>query len=311
MKRPIWVRLYEHEQCKLCHALGVELETHAGELNIRLERVDIRRRREWWEAYALKVPVVEIEGLLSLEAPVTLEDVRQAVSRVRKGYYRGYEVYRRIAGRLGRWELRHNQRGRMKIWRETFVQRIMATHDAQSSLNVLELAAGPGLNRKWMPRHWNYVQTDWIGQKPQERGSPECSGTLQITCDAHLLPFAKESFDVVVSTFSLCAFFNTPRVIHEVHRVLRQGGHWWSLDHVLGKPPISWLQHTLAPLWSRLLGCSPNRKVMDVLEATPGFTWEFDFLWDHLILLSHGIRNRTMKHLADEDTNMKNRKKFV
>ena len=45
--------------------------------------------------------------------------------------------------------------------------------------------------------------------------------------------FESEQFDTVVCTFALCTIPDPERAVAEVSRVLKQGGHFISIEHVL------------------------------------------------------------------------------
>ena len=48
---------------------------------------------------------------------------------------------------------------------------------------------------------------------------------------AERLPFQDQTFDTVVSVFSLCSMASVPRALHEVQRVLRPEGAFLFLEH--------------------------------------------------------------------------------
>ncbi|KAF7652913.1 hypothetical protein LDENG_00090700 [Lucifuga dentata] len=60
-----------------------------------------------------------------------------------------------------------------------------------------------------------------------------------------------ESVDVVVCTLVLCSVNNVQSVLQEARRVLRTGGAFYFMEHVVADPS-SWtyfFQHVLQPLW--------------------------------------------------------------
>jgi SAM-dependent methyltransferase len=83
-----------------------------------------------------------------------------------------------------------------------------------------------------------------------------------LTSDVHFvcapgeqLPFADESFDVVVSRVAL-PYMHLPRALEEISRVLKPGGHFWTALH-----PTSMLANRIrASLW--------HGRVKDLLYST-------------------------------------------
>jgi len=104
-----------------------------------------------------------------------------------------------------------------------------------ASGNVLEFGYGTGVNFKYYR---------------SERISSLCALDIDLPPEVHAgtgfpipvqfykgraeqLPFADNLFDCVVETLVLCSVSDLPAVISEVHRVLKPGGSFIFLDHVL------------------------------------------------------------------------------
>ena len=90
------------------------------------------------------------------------------------------------------------------------------------------------------------------------------------------LPFADESFDTVVCTFTMCSVQDQARSLSELRRVLKPGGTFLYAEH--GRSPeanIARWQERVDPVWSRLMGnCHLSRPVTTAIEkagfvATP------------------------------------------
>jgi ubiquinone/menaquinone biosynthesis C-methylase UbiE len=88
-----------------------------------------------------------------------------------------------------------------------------------------------------------------------------------VELSAEKAPFAAESFDTVVVTYSLCTIPDPVAALREMRRVLKRGGHLIFCEHGLA-PDINvrrW-QHRLTPLWSKLAGgCHLNRDIPALL----------------------------------------------
>jgi ubiquinone/menaquinone biosynthesis C-methylase UbiE len=75
------------------------------------------------------------------------------------------------------------------------------------------------------------------------------------------LPFADASFDTVVCCLTLCSVADVGQVLAEVRRVLRPGGRFLFMEHVLSDDPERqrW-QHRLNPIQKVVgVGCNLNR----------------------------------------------------
>ena len=85
---------------------------------------------------------------------------------------------------------------------------------------------------------------------------------------AQSLPFADDSFDVVVSTLVLCTVPDQREALAEIRRVLRPDGKLLFMEHVRGVGNISRWQDRILPLWRRLFGgCHPNRDTLTSIKA--------------------------------------------
>lgn len=89
------------------------------------------------------------------------------------------------------------------------------------------------------------------------------------------LPFADASFDTVVCCLTLCSVQDVGKVLAEVRRVLKPGGHFLFLEHVLSDDPDRqrW-QHRLTPIQKVIgVGCHLDRPSAQLVRDA-GFTLE-------------------------------------
>ena len=87
------------------------------------------------------------------------------------------------------------------------------------------------------------------------------------------LPFADASFDTVVCCLTLCSVSDVGQVLAEVRRVLKPGGRFLFLEHVLSDDPDRqrW-QHRLNPIQKLVgVGCNLNRPSAQLVRDA-GFT---------------------------------------
>jgi len=85
---------------------------------------------------------------------------------------------------------------------------------------------------------------------------------------AEALPFANESFDCVVTTFTLCSVQDPHAALSEVKRVLKPRGRLLFVEH--GRAPdtdaAAW-QSRIEPIWKRIAGgCHLTRPVTQAIS---------------------------------------------
>lgn len=91
--------------------------------------------------------------------------------------------------------------------------------------------------------------------------------------DGQSLPFADDSFDSALSTWTLCTIPDVTAALGEVRRVLKPGGTLHFVEHGLApdKAVRKW-QHRLEPIQKRVFGgCHLTRRPADLL-ADAGFS---------------------------------------
>ena len=89
------------------------------------------------------------------------------------------------------------------------------------------------------------------------------------------IPFADNSFDCAVCTFTLCSVDDPQTVMREMRRILRPGGRMLFLEH--GRAPdrgvLAW-QERIEPVWKRMAGgCHLTRPIAGALRDA-GFAVE-------------------------------------
>lgn len=91
--------------------------------------------------------------------------------------------------------------------------------------------------------------------------------------DGAALPFADDTFDAAVSTWTLCTIPDVGAALSELRRVLRPGGALHFVEHGLAPDPgVARWQRRLEPMQKRFVGgCHLTREMVPLLEAA-GFT---------------------------------------
>ena len=93
--------------------------------------------------------------------------------------------------------------------------------------------------------------------------------------DGQSLPFADNTFDTALSSWTLCTIPDPDLALTEIRRVLRPGGTLHFLEHGLAPDAnVERWQRRLEPLQKRMVGgCHLTRPIVHLLESA-GFTVE-------------------------------------
>ncbi|HUK90636.1 MAG TPA: class I SAM-dependent methyltransferase [Blastocatellia bacterium] len=143
---------------------------------------------------------------------------------------------------------------------------------------VLEIGFGTGLNLPYYPSDVDelvIIDPEQMLPKRVERRI-EQSGlkVTQMKLDAAAaLPFEAQSFDTVVTTFTLCSIQNVQAALVGIRRMLTPDGHFVFLEHGRSDDPkVARRQDRLNPLQKMFAaGCNINRPI-DELVRDAGLT---------------------------------------
>ncbi|MGK7914429.1 MAG: class I SAM-dependent methyltransferase, partial [Prochloraceae cyanobacterium] len=100
---------------------------------------------------------------------------------------------------------------------------------------VLEIGFGTGLNLTHYPENINKITA--IDPNPgMNKLAQKRIENSDITVDDRLLnsenlPFSDNSFDSVVSTWTLCSISKVDKAISEIYRVLKPNGKFYFIEH--------------------------------------------------------------------------------
>lgn len=125
----------------------------------------------------------------------------------------------------------------------------VAAQVAWRGKSVLEVSCGHGggaayLTRAFQPKHYTALDLNLVAiQFCQERH--QIAGLDFRQGDAEQLPFAADTFDVVINVEASHCYPNFPRFLSEVARVLRPGGHFLHADFRFADRRAEW-EHALA-----------------------------------------------------------------
>ncbi|QTD55007.1 class I SAM-dependent methyltransferase [Parasphingorhabdus cellanae] len=139
---------------------------------------------------------------------------------------------------------------------------------------ILELGCGGGINLQF----YNRAKVDKLtGLDPSAelldytRSEAKALGLEMDILDGigEAMPFADDSFDTVLTTFTLCSVQDGKQVLNEMRRVLKPGGKILFLEHgrAPDKGPEKW-QQRIEPMWKHIAGgCHLHRPVSKLFEA--------------------------------------------
>jgi ubiquinone/menaquinone biosynthesis C-methylase UbiE len=137
---------------------------------------------------------------------------------------------------------------------------------------VLEIGFGTGLNLAF----YQAVDTVYalepnieIYQLAAQRIHETPFEVQHIQASAEKLPFADRSLDHIVCTWTLCSIADVELALDEVYRVLKVGGTFHVVEHVLHNENhnIQRLQNLFTPLQKRVAdGCHLNRNIEQALK---------------------------------------------
>ncbi len=144
---------------------------------------------------------------------------------------------------------------------------------------VLEVGFGTGLNLPYYPHTIKKIHTIDVNAGMNTLAMSNINkSAIQVDyhiLDAQSLPFADETFDTVVSTWTLCSIKNIDLALAQIYRVLKAEGKFIFVEHGLSsEATIQKWQHRLTPFQKVLAdGCHVDRNIEQLIQAA-GFRFE-------------------------------------
>ncbi|HHT9107071.1 MAG TPA: class I SAM-dependent methyltransferase [Candidatus Wunengus sp. YC63] len=138
---------------------------------------------------------------------------------------------------------------------------------------ILEIGFGTGMNLPYYPEHVHRITgvdvNIHIHSKAEKRLKSSPITVDYHTVSAELLPFPNQTFDAVVSTFTLCSINDIHRALSEIARVLKLNGRFFFAEHGLSPDyRVQKWQNRLNPINKALsCGCNLNRNIKELVES--------------------------------------------
>ena len=129
----------------------------------------------------------------------------------------------------------------------------------QKPLDVLDIGCGTGQSRQLYIQHAKrYIGLD-LSYEALVRAHRQFPDSQWLRGNACELPFAENSFDVVVFSSVLHHIPDFPDAVREAFRVVRPGGYVFAFDPNVLHPAMALFRHPGSPLYSPQ-GVSPNER---------------------------------------------------
>jgi ubiquinone/menaquinone biosynthesis C-methylase UbiE len=138
--------------------------------------------------------------------------------------------------------------------------------------NILEVGVGVGNNFKYYPMSANVTATDMSARVMEKAKAEAINKGIKATfivSPVEVLQLKKQSFDTIVSTFSLSAYENPEKVLEQFNEWCKPDGMILLLEYGLSKYKIvSWVQKKWNPIHYKRTGSHINRDILRIITAS-------------------------------------------
>jgi ubiquinone/menaquinone biosynthesis C-methylase UbiE len=137
---------------------------------------------------------------------------------------------------------------------------------------TLEIGFGTGLNLPYYPKHIKKLITvdanPGMNALALKRIQASDIVVEHNVLSGENLPFASQSFDSVVTTWTLCSIANVEQALKEIYRVLKPQGKYFFIEHGLSNDAkVQVWQNRLTPIQKIIAdGCHLNRDIKHLVE---------------------------------------------
>ncbi|XP_053724449.1 putative methyltransferase-like protein 7A [Synchiropus splendidus] len=191
-----------------------------------------------------------------------------------------YKLYRRHFMPLLQYRMSMKYNKKMCDTKKELFRTLSDFRRPDGQLTVLEIGCGTGANFQFFPPGCKVICTDpnpcmqKYLRKSLENDENLVFERFVVASGEDLSSVEDESVDAVVGTLVLCTVKDVTSTLREARRVLRPGGGFLFLEHVVAEPS-TWthtIQQLIQPLWYYMGdGCRVNQATWKHLEAA-GFS---------------------------------------
>jgi ubiquinone/menaquinone biosynthesis C-methylase UbiE len=163
---------------------------------------------------------------------------------------------------------------------------------------ILEIGFGTGLNLRHYPQGVREISavdaSPGMHRLARKRIRRSSIHVVNRVLDCARLPWGENSFDCVVSTWTLCSIAEVGLALEEVFRVLRNGGRFLFLEHGQSPDPgVRKWQERLNPLEMRMAdGCRLDRDIGSLIAQQPFSQIELEQAYLPGVPWTHGYMYR-------------------
>jgi len=168
---------------------------------------------------------------------------------------------------------------------------------------TLEIGFGTGLNLPYYPKHIQKLITIDANPGMNALATKRIQASDIVVeyqvLNGENLPFEDQSFDSVVSTWTLCSIANVEQALKEIYRVLKPGGKYFFVEHGLSHDPQAQVwQDRLTPIQKVIgAGCHLNRDIKRLVENQFRFVTIEEFQGENLLaeIVTHQYKGVAIK----------------
>ena len=137
---------------------------------------------------------------------------------------------------------------------------------------ILEVCVGAGSNFRYYPKDSLITGVDIseaMVEKAKEAAREEGLEAIFLTSRVEQLVFPPESFDTIVSTFSLCAYEDPVEVLNKLGKWCRKDGIILLMEHGTSRYKfLHWIQNRMDKYQYPRIGCHANRDILALVKTS-------------------------------------------